>query len=149
MSTTVAETQAPEAPAPPVSTKPAMSPATMVDKFIALRDKKAELAKKHAEELAPYNLALGTLEAWMLNTLNETGLKAMRAGAGTFYTTTRTSAKVETWGDVLAYIRENEAWELLEARVSKTAVEAIMEDTQTNIPGVTVSRELVLNVRRA
>lgn len=127
---------------------PAMTPDVMVAKFIALRDKVATMKKKHTDELAPYNVAMATLEAMLIDVLNRNGVESMRAPAGTFYTTTRTSAKVENFTDVLQYIKDNDAWELLESRVAKSAVEAIIADTGSNIPGVVVSRELVLNVRR-
>jgi hypothetical protein len=140
ITTTVAE-QTPAA-------KPRMAPDQMVAKFVALRDKIAEMKKRHTDELAPYNLAMGTLEAWLLDVLNTNHATSMRFDAGTPYTTTRTSVKVDEWSTVLGFIREHEAWELLEARVNKTALEAIIGDTGTNIPGVSVSRELVLNVRR-
>lgn len=128
--------------------KPKMTADQMVEKFIALRDRVAAIKKKHTDELAPFNLAMGALEGWMINILNTNGAASLKAAAGTFYTTTRTSARVDEWSTVLDFIRTNEAWELLEARVNKTALEAIIGDTNTSIPGVTVSRELVLNVRR-
>lgn len=121
----------------------------MVEKFIALRDKVAEIKKRHADELNPYALVMGSLEGWMLDALNTHGMSSMRANAGTFFTTTRTSAKVTSWATVLDYIREKEAWELLEARVNKTAAEAIINETGAAIPGVTTSTEIVLNVRRS
>lgn len=129
--------------------RPTMSLDKMLEKFLAIRDKMDEIKKRHKDELNPYALVLGSLEGWLLDALNQNGLNSMRAAQGTFFKTTRTSAKVVSWSTTLDFIKEKEAWELLEARVSKTAAEAIVAETQQDIPGVTISRESVLNVRRA
>ena len=120
----------------------------MVAKYIALRDKTDAIKKVHQAELAKYNLALGTLEGWMLNVLNTNHAESMRAEAGTAYTSTTSSAKVEDWGAVMEFIRTNDAWDLLEKRVSKIAVEAIVQETKQPIPGVAIVRDTRLNVRR-
>lgn len=122
---------------------------TAVEKFLALRDRKATIEKRHKDELAPFNLAMAKLEGVMLDTLNANGAESMRAEAGTAYKTTRTSTKVTEWSETLKFIQAKGLWELLEARVSKTAAEAIMTETQAPIPGVTTSRETVIGVRRA
>ncbi len=126
-----------------------MSPAVMIEKFIALRDKIADIKDAHKRQLAPYNQALETLEAKLLAALDQAGLAQMKGEAGTVYKSTRTSASVKDWGATLAFIREHEAWDLLEARVSKTAVGAVIEETGQPVPGVNVTTEVVLHVRRS
>ena len=120
----------------------------MVAKYIALRDKTDAIKKVHQAELAKYNLALGTLEGWMLNVLNTNHAESMRAEAGTAYTSTIASAKVEDWDAVLEFVKVNDAWDLLEHRVSKLAAEAIIQETKQPIPGVSIDRSVRLYVRR-
>jgi hypothetical protein len=136
-------------PAAPAIKPPTMTPATMVEKYVQLRDKKAEIVKRQKAELNPYDLAMGTLEAWLMDVLNTNGVTNMKAPAGTFYTTTRTSVTVQRWSETLDYIIKHEAWELLEGRVSKTMAEAWMTEKQEAIPGISVNREASLNVRRS
>lgn len=128
---------------------PALTLDTMVEKYVALRDKVTVLKKEQTDALAPYNVAMGQLEAMMLDTLNQTGAESTRTAHGTVYKTSRTSTKVTEWGATLDFIRSKECWELLEARVSKTAAEAIIQETQQPIPGVTTSREIAIGVRRS
>lgn len=143
----------PPEPAPPQPAARVRPPALTTDraigKFVELRDRIAAIKKEQAKALAPFNVALATVEAWLLEDLNSAKVDSMRAGTGTVFKTVRTSASVSSWEDALNFIREREAWELLEARVSKTAVEAIIEETKQPVPGVKTSREYVLNVRRA
>ena len=120
-----------------------------VSKYVAVRDKIATIKKAQTEQLAPYNVMLGKLEALIIDELNRIGAESIRTEHGTAYRTMRTSTKVVDWNLTLAFIREHELWELLEARVSKLAVEAIMVETNKAIPGVNVSREQTLGVRRS
>jgi hypothetical protein len=149
MSAALEETAANEvAEIAPANTPPPMPIDVMVEKFIALRNKKDELEKAHKAKMAPYNLAMGTLEGFLLKALKDNGVTSMQAPAGTFYKTTHSSTKVETWAKVLDYIRENGAWDLLKADVSKTAVEAIIQETGKVPDGVVVTRYETVNVRK-
>lgn len=127
----------------------AMTLDQMVDAFVKLRDKVTVLKKEQTDALAPYNVAMAKLEGMMLDTLNQNGAESMRTDKGTVYKTSRTSTKVTEWSATLDFIRSKECWELLEARVSKTAAEAIIQETQQPIPGVTTSREIAIGVRRS
>jgi hypothetical protein len=131
-------------PPPP----PTMTAAQMIEKYILLRDKKKEIDDANKKRLAPYNLALEQLEALLLDTLNQLGGDSIKTDTGTAYKSVLTSVKVNQWSKTLEYIRDNECWELLEARVSKTAVAAVIEESGAPIPGVTISQETSLNIRR-
>lgn len=127
----------------------AMTLDAMVDAYVKLRDKVATIKKEQTDALAPYNVAMAKLEAAMLDTLNQNNAESVRTEHGTVYKTSRTSAKVTEWSATLEFIKTNNLWELLEARVSKTAAEAIIQETQQPIPGVTTSREIAIGVRRS
>lgn len=122
---------------------------TMIEKYVKLRDRKKELEDAHKSQLAPFNEALDRLEGYMLEAMNEAGLSSMKSPHGTAYKSMRTSAKVIDWMSTLNYIKENNAWDLLEARVSKLAAQQIIEETKLPIPGVETSSEVCVNVRRA
>lgn len=121
----------------------------IVANYIALRDKIAEIRKAHVEQLAPYNDMMSSIEALLLDTLMQNDAESMRTDSGTFYKSTHASVKVLNWTETLAFIKENEAWDLLEARVSKTASEALVAETKKGIPGVDISRTVRVNVRRS
>jgi len=147
-----------------VAEAPALTADALAEKFIALRNRKAEMEKAHKEALAPYNLGLEWLENQMLAILNETGAESMRTKSGTFFKTTKTSVTVNRWSDTLDWIQKNERWELLEARVNKTmTLETLKELAETanakaeagdavapeelEIPGVHITTMAGLNVR--
>lgn len=120
----------------------------MVEKVLLLRDKKELIETAHKIEVAKYNEAIEFLENKLLGVLNDNHAENMRTIAGTFYKSLRTSCRVETWSLTLHYILEHKAYDLLEHRVSKKAAEQVIADTKTPIPGVAITQEVQLNVRR-
>lgn len=145
----MSETTTTEEEAPPAPTRPNMTTAQLVEKFILLRDKKAEIEKRHKTELAPFNLIMGQFEAFMLDDLNQIGGESLKTEHGTIYKSTRTSATVKDWPATFEYIRSNDLWDMLEHRVSKTAVLADIEEKGAPVPGVNVTQDITLNIRRA
>jgi hypothetical protein len=129
--------------------KPRMSVDAVIENYVKLRDKKKSIEERHKAELAPFKETMDQLEGWMLEALNNAGLDSMKSSHGTVYKSTRTSAVVREWQATLDFIRANNAWDLLEARVSKLATFAIIKDTNAPVPGVETSTEVVVNVRRA
>jgi len=150
VNTTVANATPEEPQATPARVrKPTETTDWCIQKYLALRAKLEARQKEQALELAPFKLAMATLENWMLDDLGRAKVNSMRGEQGTCYLDKRTSATVEDWGKLLDYIRENGAWDLLERRVSKLAAEAILEETKQAVPGVKHDREVVLKVRRS
>src|SRR5262245_15174129 len=119
-------------PAPP----PPMTVAEMTQKYLQLRRRKEQIQDVHKKQLAPFNEMMATLANMILDELNKAGVNSMSSPEGTVYKSTETSVTVKDWPKTLAYIQMHQAWDLLEARVSKTATLSIMEETQNTIPGV-------------
>ena len=119
-----------------------------VDKYIKLRDKKAELAKIHAAQMKPYRDALEQIENWLLAVLNNQDAESIRTDTGTCYKTIRTQAKVTDWATALDFIRDNDLFHMLEKRVSKSAIEEFVEAQGKPPPGVDITQEIRINVRR-
>lgn len=124
-----------------------MTPADMIEKYIALRNKVNKIEQRHKDELAPYTKVREQLENLLLAHLNDTGTDSTKCKFGTAFKSTATSVTVKDWATTLTYIKDNALWDLLEARVSKTAVVEIIEETKKPVPGVQISRATVLRVR--
>lgn len=127
------------------------SPPTLEDvvaKYVALRDRKAQLEAKCKADVAEINRALDKLEVYFLNRMNAQGLEALPTAAGTAYKSVRTSVKVADWDSFLEFVREGEHWTMLERRASKSAVEEYKEANQDLPPGLDAHSEVVVNVRR-
>lgn len=117
-----------------------------IEKYIELRDRKAEIAERHKEELAPINEAMKLLEQALLAHMQETGVDSVRAkGLGTAYTSEVLSLKVVDRQAALTHITDRGEWDLLQWSVNRTAYRERGED----IPGVEESRAIRVNFRRA
>lgn len=121
----------------------------LVRAYVTLRDQKAELKAAQAEAMKPYDEALAKLEARALTLLSNSGVESMKTSAGTVYSTTFTSATVSDKSAFMDYVTNNNAFDLLDVRANKTAVQDFMAANEDVPPGVTVRRELKVGFRRA
>ena len=126
-----------------------MTPAELIEKYLQLRRKLEKIKERHEEEIRPYKEVMQKIEGKLLEHLNETGLDSTKCAAGTAFGQTVTSVTVENWDQVLGWLREHEAWDLLEARVAKNATLSAVEENQAPVPGVKISQARVLRVRSA
>lgn len=67
---------------------------TVIAKYIGLRDRKAEIAKRHAEELKPLNEAQEVIENVFLDLMNQQNVNSFKTDAGTAYKATATSCQM-------------------------------------------------------
>ena len=122
---------------------------TLVQAYVTLRDEKAALKAQQAEALKPYDEALAKLEARALSVLNDMGVDSMKTAAGTVYSSVATSATVQDKSAFMDYVTNNKAFELLDIRANKTAVQDFLSEHQDTPPGVVVRREMKVGFRRA
>lgn len=122
---------------------------TLVDKYVQLRDKKSELDKQHKEHMAKYNSAMKKLEEMLLDQLNDLGVESARTPSGTAYRSIRSSVKVDDRDAFISFVKDNDGWDFVESRPNKTAVESYLEEQQELPPGVSMSRQAVVNIRRS
>ena len=121
----------------------------LVEKYIQLRDKKAEISAAFKAKTAKLDEVIGKIEGVLLQQFMELGMESVRTKAGTAYKSTRSSATVADWDNVLDFVRQNDLWNMLEHRVSKQAVEQFKEEHGDLPPGVNWREEVVVNVRRS
>lgn len=125
-----------------------MTPAELITGYLQLRDKKREMERLHKEALAPFNETLSKIEMALAQAMEETGLDNLPGGGGTAYRSTRTSVTVDNWDAFMMWVMEHGHWHLLERRASKTAVEEVLAETDELPPGISMTREYVVQVRK-
>lgn len=121
-----------------------------VNAYIAVRDKKAALKKRHEEELAPYNDALNALDIGFLNHFQKTNSdNATIKGVGNVYRSERKSARIVDQASFRRHIIGSEAWELLDLKANAPAVKAAIDAAGHDIPGVEYSETATIGVRKS
>lgn len=126
-----------------------MNVEAIVGAYIKVRDEVAQIKASHKAQLEPYTQALDKLEAQMLQVLSDAGVESMKTSVGTAYRSERTSVTVADKSAFMDYIESNKAFDLLDVRANKTAVEGFMAENQDVPPGVSIRREVAVNFRRA
>lgn len=121
----------------------------LVAKYIELRDKKAQIKAEYDGKVAKLDENLDKIEAVLLKTFDSTGMESVKTEFGTAYTSTRTTASVADPDAFMTYCKANDAWHLLEKRVSKVAVEQYKDEHQDVPPGVSYRAERTVNIRRS
>lgn len=119
-----------------------------IETYVKTRDKVDKIKKEQVDQLRPYYDLLEKLEGWLQGKMTELNLTSLKGASGTAFTKTTTSAKVADWENTLAAIVRDGRYELLEQRVSKKAVEEYVEAFGEPPPGVLITRETVVQVRR-
>ena len=121
----------------------------IVEKYIELRDKKAQFKAEYEAKVAEIEAGLDRIERHLLQKMQEQGLKSLPTSAGTAYIQHRTAATVADWDLLLGFIRENQSWTMLEKRVSKSAVEEFRAANDELPPGINWNESIVVNVKRS
>lgn len=122
---------------------------SLLKMFIALRDRRAQRKAAYESDDAGDKEKQDKIEVEFLRRFQERGIDNVSArDVGTAYRSTRSSATVGDWDSFLDHVRSNEAWEMLERRVSKTAVEQFKAVNDDLPPGVNWSETQVINFRR-
>jgi hypothetical protein len=120
----------------------------IIERYIQLRDLKDQKEALHKADVAKIKDAMEKCENAILGHLNKTGVDSVGSKAGTAFKTTKTSATVKDWDASLNYIKDNDAWNMLDRRDNKTAVAEYMEEHGDVPPGVEWRAETAVQVRR-
>lgn len=120
----------------------------VVRKFVELRDEVARIEKEAKDRVSVIEAAMQKLEAWLMLKLTADGEESKKTQFGTAFIVTKDYANVSNWSETFAYIRENEAWDLLEHRCAKLAVRSIVQETGEAPPGVKYRQERAIQVNR-
>lgn len=121
----------------------------VVEHYVKLRDHKALLDAQHKANVAEIDAQMKNAEAFLLGHLNETGLDRMGTSAGTVYVTVKTMPSIKDRSALTDYIKATGQIELLQMRVSSTAVKEFLEHNNNQLPpGVDITTAREVSVRR-
>ena len=120
----------------------------VVKGYVSLRDQKAKIKKRHVEELVPFNEKMLKIEGWLLRDLQTRKVQSQKTAEGTAFLQKSSKATVRDRDAFLKHVKDNDAWDLIENRASKSVVEDHLENTGEIVPGVHYERTTVVRVRR-
>jgi hypothetical protein len=121
----------------------------LIDKYIEIRDKKAQLKAEYDVKKNKMDDALDKIEAVILKTFETSGMDSAKTENGTAYTSRLVTATVADPDVFMKHVIENQAWHMLEKRCSKVGVEQYREEHDDVPPGINWREERVVNIRRS
>lgn len=143
---------------------------SVVEKYISLRDEKAQIAARHKEELSPVNESMGVIEKWLLAQMDAQGVDSFKTGAGTPYKAVTKSIKttdieafkrfalqpvvdalsqLPNMPDIGALLTAGIRWDMLDFRPLKKGIVEYTEENGQLPPGVSMDSFSTVNIRRA
>ena len=117
--------------------------------YLQLRAKKEETVKRHKEELAPINDQMQKCLLWVQQQMQAQGLTNFKGPDGIAFLQTDTTISVQDWDATFEWIKANEAWSVLEKRVSKSVVQDFIEAHNEVPPGLKVTSETTAHIRKS
>lgn len=116
--------------------------------YMVLRNQKSALEADTKAKVDTIKQKMEKLEAWIKERADEQGVTSFKSEWGTAFLTTTDYANVSDWDAMLQFVRDNEAYDMLEKRVSKTAVRGYIEANKSVPPGVNYGTKLEVNIRK-
>lgn len=116
--------------------------------YMKLRLQKEEIEGAVKVQVAEIKAKMEKLEAWIKEQADAQGVTSFKTNSGTAFLTTTDFASVADWDALVSFIRENEAFDMVEKRVSKLAVRSYIDQTKSVPPGVNYGTKLEVNIRK-
>ncbi len=120
----------------------------VVATYMKLRSQKEAIEAEVKDRVSTIKAKMEKLEAWIKEQADAQGVTSFKTKHGTAFLTTTDYANVGDWDAVLGFIRENEAFDMLEKRISKIAVRGYIEANKAVPPGVNYGTKLEVNIRK-
>lgn len=122
---------------------------SIIERYIKLRDKKAQMKAAFDASTADINTAMTRCECVILEEINAQGVESVRTEYGTAFKSTATSVTTADGEMFMQFCIANDRLDLLEKRPNKTAVEEYKAANDDLPPGINYRQAVTLNVRRA
>ena len=120
----------------------------VIETYMKFRKKKEAIESESKAKVKGIKENMTKLESWLKEKADADGVTSFKTNHGTAFLTTNDYARAADWDAMLGFIRENEAYDLFEKRVSKTAVRGYIDMNKAVPAGVTYGTKIDVNVRK-
>ena len=116
--------------------------------YMKLRNEKEAIEAEIKSRVSELKAKMDKIEAWLKEQADAQGVTSFKGKHGTAFLTTTDYANVADWDAVLEFVKTNEAFDMLEKRVSKIAVRGYIERNKAVPAGVTYGTKIDVTVRK-
>ena len=122
---------------------------SIIERYIKLRDKKAQMKAAFDASTSDINNAMTRCEQVILEEINSQGVESVRTEFGTAFKSVTTSVTAADGEMFMQFCIANDRMDMMEKRPNKTAVEEYKAANDDLPPGINYRQAVSLNVRRA
>lgn len=119
-----------------------------VGQFVKLRDLKAEMEDKHADELRPVTETMAMIEEELKQAMLQTNTDSLKTKAGTASLKMRATASAADLDAFWTWIITQGAFDMLDKKPNVTAITEYVKQNGVAPPGVNYNTRLTVGVRR-
>ena len=124
--------------------------ANLVRVYVKIRDAKAAKTKEKDEEIAKLDAHMEVIEQALLEICKETGQDGGKTEFGSFTRKVSTRYNPTNWDAMYRFVKEHDAFDLLERRVSQLNLKTFLQENPDTMPeGLNVVSRYAITVRRS
>ena len=121
----------------------------LVKVYIKMRDARQRLQQEFDEADSKIKTQQEAIQHALLELCKETGTDGLKTAAGTVSRTVKTRYWTSDWNSMKNFIKEHDAFELLEQRVHQTNMKSFLEENPNLMPqGMNIDSKYAITVRR-
>jgi len=118
--------------------------------YVKIRDARAKLRSDYEEKDEQLSQQMDLIEEHLLEACKRIGADSIRTKAGTVIRTVKNRYWTNDWNSMYNFIKEHEAYELLEKRIHQSNMKQFIEENPTVLPvGLTTDSKYSVVVRRS
>jgi hypothetical protein len=122
----------------------------LVKAYIKMRNARSALKEQYEAQDAQIRSQMDVLEGHFLELCKSTGASSIKTPAGTIIRGVDTRYWTSDWESMHAFIRENDALDLLERRIAQSAMREFVKNNPDKMPkGLNANSEYKVTIRKA
>lgn len=122
----------------------------LTEAFIKIRDARSKLKEEYESKDKVLEANASTLEQAMLDACKHLGMDSVRTPYGTIIRSIKSRYWTNDWDSMYRFIKEHDAYGLLEKRLHQTHMKEFLSDNPDLLPaGLNVENEYTVVVRRS
>lgn len=120
----------------------------VIKKYMELRAEKEQIEADTKDRVRSIKESMEKIESWLKAKADTDGVTSFKTEHGTAFLATTDYATVADWDATLNFIKSEDAYDLLDKRVNKTAVRGYIDCNKEVPPGINYGTKLGVNIRR-
>jgi hypothetical protein len=118
--------------------------------YLKIRDARSELKAKYEEEDKKLEAQMDVVEAKLLDICKDTEADSIKTQAGTVMRRVATRYWTNDWDSMYNFVKDNDAYGLLERRLHQTNMKQYLEENPDKFPpGMLLDSQYKITVRRS